>query len=87
VLTKRKNPAGKSGHVNNMDESGFQMNSGPATVISKKGSSTLYQMTSGEEGGTVSVMAMPNTVLYFQTGYLKGTTNKKFWEELIAYFP
>jgi hypothetical protein len=25
--------------------------------------------------------------LYFQTGYLKGTTNKKFWEELIAYFP
>jgi hypothetical protein len=82
VLTKN-NLLDKPGHIYNMDESGFQMNPRPDTVIAKKGSPTLYQMTSGEKGETISVMACCNAEGYFipPACILKGKYKKPEWED------
>lgn len=47
----------KPGHIYNTGEYGFQMNPRSDTVITEKGSPILYEMTSGEKGDQVSVIA------------------------------
>jgi hypothetical protein len=81
VLTKN-NLLDKPGHIYNMDESGFQMNPRPDTVISEKGSPTLYQIISGEKGETISVIACCNAEGCFipPACILKGE-EKPEWEE------
>jgi hypothetical protein len=82
VLT-RNNLLDKPGHIYNMDESAFQMNPRPDTVISEKGSPTLCKMTSGEEGETISVIACCNAEGCFipPACILKGGGGKPEWEE------
>jgi hypothetical protein len=82
VLTKN-NLLDKPGHIYNVDESGFQINPRPCTVIGEKGSPTLYQMTSGEKGETISVIACCNAEGSFipPTCILKGKNKKPEWKD------
>jgi hypothetical protein len=80
VLMKN-NLLDKPGHMYNTDETGFQMNPRPNTVIAEKGSPT-YQMTCGEKE-TVSVMACCNAEGCFMPPacILKGKNKKPEWED------
>ncbi|XP_068081804.1 uncharacterized protein [Anabrus simplex] len=73
----------KPGHLYNMDETGFQMNPRPDTVIAEKGSPTLYQVTSGEKGETITVIACCNAEGNFipPACILKGKRKKPEWED------
>lgn len=56
----------------NVDESGLQANNKPGTVIAVKGSKNVHNLTSGEKGETVSIIAccsasgqfLPPTLIY-----------------------
>jgi hypothetical protein len=55
----------------------------PVSVIGEKGSPTLYQMTSGEKGETISVIACCNTEgsIIPPTCILKWKNKKPEWED------
>ena len=75
----------KPGHIYNMDESGFQMNPRVENVIAAKGSPTVYQMTCGEKGETITTIACCNAEGYFLPPYciFKGKNKKKEWEDAL----
>ncbi|XP_030762226.1 uncharacterized protein LOC115887043 [Sitophilus oryzae] len=47
----------KPGNIFNIDESGLQLNNKPGYVIAEKGSKTVSNITSGEKGETISIVA------------------------------
>lgn len=51
---------GKPGNIYNVDESGLQLNNKPGYVVAAKGSKSVPNITSGERGETISVIACCN---------------------------
>ncbi|XP_031342963.1 tigger transposable element-derived protein 1-like [Photinus pyralis] len=50
----------KPSNIYNMDESGLQLNNKPGYVVAAKGSKSVTNVTSGEKGETISVIACCN---------------------------
>ncbi|KAJ4426152.1 hypothetical protein ANN_26961 [Periplaneta americana] len=75
----------KPGHIYNVDESGFQLNPRVEKVIADKGSPSVYQMTCGEKGETITTIACCNAEGYFlpPVCVFKGKNNKPEWEDAL----
>ncbi|XP_018578361.1 uncharacterized protein LOC108916564 [Anoplophora glabripennis] len=54
------NLIGKPGNIFNIDETGLQLNNKPGYVVAAKGSRSVSNVTSGEKGETISVIACCN---------------------------
>lgn len=69
---------GKQGHILNVDETGLQLNNRPGHVIAKKGSTNIAGISSGEKGGTITVISCCNAVVVFiPPTYVRKSKNKE----------
>lgn len=73
----------KPGSIYNMDETGLQLNNRPDHVIAEKGSKSVFSVTSGEKGETITVVTCCNAEGVFlpPACIMKGKNKKPEFED------
>lgn len=66
-----------------MDETGLQLNNRPGYVLAEKGSKSVFSVTSGERGETITVLACCNAEGIFlpPVCIMKGKNKKPEFED------